>query len=739
MPPHRESPQEPNALEVIFTCDICQASIADLYRNDDAATDFQDGRSEGSDRRVTSLWLTSCMHLTCANHLEGGGAPFHPQGEHPRAPCPFCVTTDKDDRPKKLYAVRGWDKGTYDAAIPDVLFQAPPMQLDGQDMRMEALNFQYQSLLRYGAAARARYHDTEEARRKSAAAAKQSQTQHDAFVAENDDLKARVASLEKDAATAAKLSAKMPQITHYLSLWPKAMDEIESLRRQLQQLGYAVPRHDYSMKAVQTAKSNAVAAPAELQDFPSSESSNKKRKRSPAPNGAMPPPKGLRGGDHPELPSRNTFKEHSERADPRSVPTRHQPRGKSYDENGTWKRHDREAGEANLLAANAGRQRALDEEYTMSGANPQRSPQVTHMQANLATQAPRRHHRSDETTHRPARSHVPETPRIAARKHSLHTGGPSYAYQNGVSERQLPEENPRPSRYYEEVNSDTQLAGQSRIGGDQDFGQAKEKLRHGSYSNRRPLDVREPLPGYTTPMPGRMRAPGSVRLPKSGSSPFFKRSHHETSSAMPGLSANARIGSVSKNMQNLRMTPAQQGWDKPRTLNGLSFIQDPRGTSNEPLLQYRQSDARNAGFENYSTQAGAVRRTEDGFFKRPERPQQRLSSSYFQNAPAPAPTPSTQPSSSLQHASRSQLQPPPSSSRDPRTVPQPPPGFADHEALRIIQGPSSWQAAAATPSFYQHQIFERGGAERGAGQAPPPLMQSRGLFSSAGGRRSVRR
>ncbi|KAK7542204.1 uncharacterized protein J3D65DRAFT_664617 [Phyllosticta citribraziliensis] len=208
---------------------------------------------------------------------------------------------------------------------------------------------------------------------------------------------------------------------------------------------------------------------------------------------------------------------------------------------------------------------------------------------------------------------------------------------------------------------------------------------------------------------------------------------------MPGLSANARIGSVSKNMQNLRMTPAQQGWDKPRTLNGLSFIQDPRGTSNEPLLQYRQSDARNSGFENYSTQAGAVSRTEDGFFKRPERPQQRLSSSYFQNAPAPAAP--TRLSSSFQHASRSQLQPPPPSAlRDPRTVPQPPPGFADREALRIIQGPSSRQAAAATPSFYQHQIFERDGAERGAGQAPPPpLMESRGLFSSVGGRRSVRR
>ncbi|KAK7542203.1 uncharacterized protein J3D65DRAFT_689975 [Phyllosticta citribraziliensis] len=261
MTPRRESPQEPNALEVIFTCDICQASIADLYRNDDAATDFQDGRSEGSDRRITSLWLTSCMHLTCANHLEGGGAPFHPQGEHPRAPCPFCVTTDKDDSPKKLYAVRGWEKGSHDAAIPDVLFQAPPMQLDGQDMRMEALNFQYQSLLRYGTAARAKYHGVEEARRKAAADAKHSQTQHDALLAENDDLKARVAGLEKDAATAAKWSAKMPQITHYLGLWPKAMDEIESLRRQLQQLGYAVPRHDYSMKAVQTAKSNAIYPP----------------------------------------------------------------------------------------------------------------------------------------------------------------------------------------------------------------------------------------------------------------------------------------------------------------------------------------------------------------------------------------------------------------------------------------------------------------------------------------------
>ncbi|KAK7522188.1 hypothetical protein IWZ03DRAFT_111528 [Phyllosticta citriasiana] len=603
-------------------------------------------------------------------------------------------------------------------------------------MRMEALNFQYQSLLRYSTAVRRKYLVAEESKRKAAAVAKDSQAQLDALLAENNDLKSRVAVLEKDAAVAAKWSSKMPQITHYLSLWPKAMDEIETLRRQLQQLGYAVPRHDYSMKARQTAKTGAVKERAEQQDFSSTASSNRKRKRSPASKGAMPPPTGLLRSNHYDVPIGYPSKDYSGRKYEQNIQTRRQTQVRSY-ENGIWNHHDREAAEVNLLAANLGRQTALDEEYTMSGANLQTSPQVTlRRESNPAAHNPRRHHKSDESTHRPAYLQVPETPRIAARKHNLQTGG-NFTYQNGVSERQFTEENPQPSRYYEQNNSDIQSIDRPDMRGGQNFVRQRENLQQNSY-NRRPLDNREALPGYTTPLPGRIRAPGSVRASKNGSSPFFKRNHHETSSTMPGLSANARIGSVSKELQNVRMTPAQQGWDKPRTLNGLSFIQDPRGTSNEPLLSHRQSNAHNSNYDTYSTQAGTVRRTEDGFFKRPELPQQRLSSSYFQNAPAPAPP--TQLPSSLQHASRAQLQPHlPPTSRDPRTVPPPSPAFADHEALRIIRGSSS-RNAAATPFFYQNQIFDRGGAERAvANQAPPLQMEPRGLFSSVGRRRSVRR
>lgn len=84
--------------------------------------------------------------------------------------------------------------------------------------------FQYQSLVRYSIAVRAKFLKVEEARRKAAAAAKHARAEYDSLVAQNNDLKLRMAGMEKDAALGVKLAAKMSQVTHYLTHWPKAME-----------------------------------------------------------------------------------------------------------------------------------------------------------------------------------------------------------------------------------------------------------------------------------------------------------------------------------------------------------------------------------------------------------------------------------------------------------------------------------------------------------------------------------
>ncbi|KAF9637263.1 hypothetical protein BFW01_g8159 [Lasiodiplodia theobromae] len=199
----------PGALDVIFTCDICQASISDIYSKGNpgaSETDFQDGRAHTSDRRVTCLWLTQCMHLTCGKHLEGGGAPFHRKGEHPKAPCPLCHREKKDERPKALYAVRGLRPGNFDPDIPEVLFQVPPMKLQGQSVEKEALQFQYLSLIRYGTSMLRRHNELQK------------------LVSENQELKHKLSSSEKDNVEIGKWRQRLPKVTHYLKQWPLVIE-----------------------------------------------------------------------------------------------------------------------------------------------------------------------------------------------------------------------------------------------------------------------------------------------------------------------------------------------------------------------------------------------------------------------------------------------------------------------------------------------------------------------------------
>ncbi|KAL1641142.1 hypothetical protein SLS58_006250 [Diplodia intermedia] len=249
MAPAPSTGQFPGALEVIFTCDICQASVSDIYGKGGPGateTDFQDGRAHTADRRVTSLWLTQCMHLTCGKHLEGGGepvtsivqflscarltrpravgAPFHPKGQHPKAPCPLCRRDKNDEKPKTLYAVRGLRPGNFDPDIPDVLFQVPPMKLQGQSVEREALQFQYLSLIRYSTSAAHKLNELEQERRETELQAKKAASQNAALATENKELKARLSSLDEDNANIGKWKQRLPKVTHYLKQWPMVVE-----------------------------------------------------------------------------------------------------------------------------------------------------------------------------------------------------------------------------------------------------------------------------------------------------------------------------------------------------------------------------------------------------------------------------------------------------------------------------------------------------------------------------------
>lgn len=64
----------PIPIEVIFSCSVCQATISDIYREPVSDKGLRDDADAAADAApVTKLWLLECCHLTCSEHLEGGG------------------------------------------------------------------------------------------------------------------------------------------------------------------------------------------------------------------------------------------------------------------------------------------------------------------------------------------------------------------------------------------------------------------------------------------------------------------------------------------------------------------------------------------------------------------------------------------------------------------------------------------------------------------------------------------
>jgi hypothetical protein len=66
------------------------------------------------------------------------GAPFHPEGKVPKAPCPRCAKKG-NNTPQGLYAIRGIGRGEHDASIPKECFNIPPVTFDDSSPGMDAL------------------------------------------------------------------------------------------------------------------------------------------------------------------------------------------------------------------------------------------------------------------------------------------------------------------------------------------------------------------------------------------------------------------------------------------------------------------------------------------------------------------------------------------------------------------------------------------------------------------------
>lgn len=88
-PPQSAAPPiatEVSLEEIVFSCDICQATVSDVYATTEKHKGFHSGSSEEDHGIVTKLWIAECLHIFCGKHLDGGGEcafaqnalPYHP-------------------------------------------------------------------------------------------------------------------------------------------------------------------------------------------------------------------------------------------------------------------------------------------------------------------------------------------------------------------------------------------------------------------------------------------------------------------------------------------------------------------------------------------------------------------------------------------------------------------------------------------------------------------------------------
>lgn len=68
-----EREPECSLLNFIYACSFCGTTFADAYEgHNETVQGLSDGINP-KDRLVTKLYLSSCCHVFCGEHIEGGG------------------------------------------------------------------------------------------------------------------------------------------------------------------------------------------------------------------------------------------------------------------------------------------------------------------------------------------------------------------------------------------------------------------------------------------------------------------------------------------------------------------------------------------------------------------------------------------------------------------------------------------------------------------------------------------
>ncbi|KAI9787783.1 MAG: hypothetical protein M1835_002644 [Candelina submexicana] len=238
--------QDLTPLDVIFSCAVCQATVKGIYADaqDNSGLRIDPDSEKGV---VVKLWLTECGHLTCGEHLEGGGAPFHPAGQPPHAPCPICSAEAGIIEPRALYAVYGTEEGQYDPKIPRNYFETPPIRLHGNAPGKDALRFQYLSLLRYGTRILHKLKQVEQEKVALQIAKDKEATNSEIMKQRLLTLEGRARELEVKEEKLKSWEKREPTIKHYLHILNSLVKENEMLKQQLSFLGYTVPATKYAM------------------------------------------------------------------------------------------------------------------------------------------------------------------------------------------------------------------------------------------------------------------------------------------------------------------------------------------------------------------------------------------------------------------------------------------------------------------------------------------------------------
>ncbi|KAK0947157.1 hypothetical protein LTR29_001440 [Friedmanniomyces endolithicus] len=243
---------------IVFSCGVCQATLPEVYATKENNKGFHSD-SGGDNGVVTKLWIAECSHIMCGKHLPGGAAPFHPKGEQPLAPCLQCQERG-DHGLKDLYGIRGLDKSEMDTAIPPEWIQCPAIKLDGTVPGMEAVRFQYMNVARYAQRVTKYWKSSERKRNATETAYSEEHKQRRKLQDEVLGLKARIEALEVAEVKLQKWEARKPFINHYLQAVNDMSSDIALMRSQLLQLGYDVPKRSYAFGSNNAARSSASAA-----------------------------------------------------------------------------------------------------------------------------------------------------------------------------------------------------------------------------------------------------------------------------------------------------------------------------------------------------------------------------------------------------------------------------------------------------------------------------------------------